>query len=137
MTAKSPMEIIEGMYGQFDDPAAMMALWHPDVAYFGMDERGDDRHFAGLEEFGGLYVATAALMDVMSDELIQADPVGEDLVMAHVQATRRGAATGESITSRYVIVLQILDGVITRGVDKVAEDYRAFFRRQFAATQPE
>jgi ketosteroid isomerase-like protein len=128
-----PVEIIEGMYGEFDDPQAMMALWHPDVSYFGMDHRGDDRFFAGLEQFGGLYVATAAVMDVMSDELVQAEAVGEDLVMAHVRATRRGAVTGESITSRYVIVLQVLDGTIVRGVDKVAEDYRAFFRRQAAA----
>src|SRR3954454_18431419 len=133
MTTKSPVEIIRGMYGEFDDPQAMMALWHPEVTYFGMDHRGDDRLFDGLEAFGGLYVATASVMDVMSDELIQADAVGEDLVMAHVRATRRGAVTGESITSRYVIVLQVVDGTIVRGVDKVAEDYRAFFRRQSAA----
>src|SRR5437868_3867203 len=108
MTVRSPVEIVEGMYGEFEDPQAMMALWHPEVSYFGMDHRGDDRLFSGLEEFGGLYLATAAVMDVMSDELIQIDPVGEDLVVAHVRATRRGALTGESITSRYVIVLQVL-----------------------------
>ncbi len=132
--ATSPIEIVERMYGQFDDPQAMMALWHPDVTYFGMDHRGDDRLFNGLEEFGGLYVATAAVMDVMSDELVQAEPVGDDLVMAHVRATRRGAVSGETIISRYVIVLQVLDGTIVRGIDKVADDYRAFFRRQSAAT---
>lgn len=137
MMAKSPTEIIEGMYGKFDDPQAMMALWHPDVSYFGMDERGDDRLFAGLEEFGRLYMETAAVMDVMSDDLILADPVGEDLVMAHVQATRRGRVTGETITSRYVIVLHVLQGRIVRGVDKVADDYRVFFRRQAAAMRPE
>jgi ketosteroid isomerase-like protein len=131
------MEIIERMYGDFDDPQAMMALWHPDVSYFGMDQGGDDRLFEGLEEFGRLYSATAAVMDVMTDELIEAYSVGEDLVMAHVQATRGGAITGERITSRYVIVLQVLDGTIVRGVDKVAEDYRAFFRRQAAAMAAE
>jgi hypothetical protein len=137
MTAKSPLEIVQGMYGQFDDPQAMMALWHPDVNYFGMDHRGDDRLFDGLEEFGQLYAATAAVMDLMSDELVQAVPVGEDLVMAHVSATRRGAVTREGITSSYVIVLQVVDGAIVRGIDKVAEDYRAFFRRQAAAVGPE
>ena len=110
-----------------------MALWHPEVSYFGMDQRGDDRLFEGLEAFGALYAATAAVMDVMSDELAQAYPAGEDLVMGHVRATRRGAVTGESITSSYVIVLHVLEGTIVRGVDKVAEDYRAFFRRQSAA----
>jgi ketosteroid isomerase-like protein len=137
MTALSPLQVIERMYGAFDDPEAMMALWHPDVSYFGMDHVGDDRLFEGLEQFGALYVATAAVMDVMSDELDRAEPVGEDLVMAHARATRRGAATGETITSSYVIVLQVVDGAIVRGVDKVAEDYRAFFRRQAAATDRE
>src|SRR3954451_8141205 len=106
MSALSPIQVIERMYGAFDDPAAMMALWHPEVTYFGMDHRGDDRLFDGLEAFGGLYVATASVMDVMSDELIQAAAVGDALVMPHVRAPPRGAVTGETITSRYVIVLQ-------------------------------
>src|SRR4051794_38375518 len=27
------VEIVEGVYGQFDDPQAMMALWHPEVGH--------------------------------------------------------------------------------------------------------
>ena len=106
-----------------------VALFAPNLRYFGGDQFGRFREFGSRDEFFGMAIEAMALNDEFSNDLVDAYAVGDSLVMAHFRAHRRSRASGEVLDTDYVMVLRIDGGIVTHGVDLIDGDATAYFSR--------
>lgn len=111
------------------DMQTVLGLYSPDLKYYGYDASARPREFGSRDEFFAMVMEAMALCDEFSMELVNAYPVGDSLVMAHVHAHRRSRASGEALDDDFAMVSRIDDGQVTRGVDLIGPAFVGFWQR--------
>jgi ketosteroid isomerase-like protein len=99
------------------DMQTALNVYSPGLHYYGYDTTATPREFGSRDEFFGMVMEAMSYTDEFATELVQAYPVGESLVMAHVRAHRRARQSQETIDDDFVMAFRIEDGHITHGFD--------------------
>ena len=114
------------------DIEGTLAMFSPDLRYYGGDGTGGSREFSSRDDFFGMVLELMAQNEVFTDELIDAYAVGDEIVMAHVRGHRQ-APGQEPLLFDYVMAFRVHDGVVTHGVDVFDSDAEEYMVRATAA----
>lgn len=108
------------------DVSTVLNMYAPDLKWHGGNEFGTPTDFESRDDFFGMFMRSLELNDESTMELVEAMPVGESLVMAHVRGHRRARATQRVADFDFVMAFRIENGAVTHGIellDRDAEDY--------------
>jgi ketosteroid isomerase-like protein len=111
------------------DMEAVIGMYSPELKYYGYDATARPREFASRDEFFAMVMGAMSYCDEFSMDLVNAYPVGDSLVMAHVHAHRRSRESQETIDDDFAMVFRIDDGQVTHGVDLIGPAFVDFWRR--------
>jgi ketosteroid isomerase-like protein len=114
-----------------DAPTAVSIL-SPQIRYYGYDHKGTAREFSDRDDFFAMVIQAVTQTDEFTNELVQAFPVGETLVVAHVHARRRAKKSQEAVDDDFVIAYRIENGQITHGIDLCGPALVDFWKRNAA-----
>ena len=114
------------------DIDAVLRMYSSDLKWHGANELGTPTDFDSRDDFFGMFLRSFEIFDESTMELVDATPVGDSLVAAHVRAHRRARDTQQVADFDFVMAFRIEDGQVTHGVDLLdrgAEDYFAALKR--------
>lgn len=114
------------------DINAVLNMYSPDLKWHGGNEFGTPTDFESRDDFFGMFMRSFELNDESTMELVDAIPVGDSLVTAHVRAHRRSRDTQQVADFDFVMAFRVENGQVTHGVDLLdrdAEDYFAALKR--------
>lgn len=126
--ATSSVAVVRAGYAALadGDMESVISQWDPDVVYWGYDENGQPKEFQSRDEFFGMVLKAAGKWETFANELVEAYPVGPELVMCHLRCTRKPPA-GDPFVFEVAQMLQIKDGRIIRAAELVDSGTRAFY----------
>jgi ketosteroid isomerase-like protein len=104
---------------------AVISQWDPDVVYWGYDENGQPKEFRSRDEFFGMVLQAAATWETFTNELVEAYPVGPELVMCHLRCTRKAPAQDPFVFD-VAQMLQLREGQIVRAAELIDSRTRSF-----------
>lgn len=121
--------MIRAGYQALDAGAMDVVLnnWHPDVAYYGFDGAGQPREFHGVNELFAMLGDVAAKMDIFTNDLLDIQAVGLDMVVCRVRANRKPRGGG-ACCHEFVQVFRVENGKITRGVEMISSATEGYYR---------
>jgi hypothetical protein len=119
-SGEANVALIKAGYEAFDRGAMDVVLdnWHPDVVYYGFDGAGQAREFRGLDVLFAMFGEVATKMEVSTNDLLDVQAVGSDMVICRVRANRK-PRDGDAFAHEFVQVFRVEDGKITRGVEMI------------------
>jgi uncharacterized protein len=110
------------------DIDTVLNMYSPDLKWHGGDEHGTPTDFGSRDDFFGMFMRSLEIFDESTMELVDATPVGDSLVAAHVRAHRRARDTQQVADFDFIMAFRVENGHVTHGVDLLdgdAEDYFA------------
>lgn len=127
-TATSSVAIVRAGFAALadGDMETVIAQWDPDVVYWGYDANGQPKEFRSRDEFFGMVLQAAGRWEAFTNELVEAYPVGPELVMCHLRCRRKAPGQAPFVFDAAQI-LQITAGRIVRAAEIVDSGTRAFY----------
>ncbi len=128
--AEENVELVKKGFAAYDagDLDTVIAMWHPDVLYHGFNAEGERAEYRGRDAFFGMLIQAGALLEENVNEIVSAQPVGDEIVVVQVRGKRRAKGDKETTFIDYVMVLRIENGQVTHGTDMVDSKDEAFWR---------
>jgi ketosteroid isomerase-like protein len=121
--------MIQAGYKAFDEGAMDVVFdnWHPDVVYYGFDGGGQPREFHGVNELFAMLGDLATKMEIVTNEILEIQAVGPDMVVCRVRAHRK-PRDGNAISHEFVQIFRIENGKITRAVEMISSAIEDYYR---------
>jgi ketosteroid isomerase-like protein len=105
----------------------------PTLRYYGYDATGERREFRNRDDLFATYMQVITKTENPTTRLVQALPVGDTLVMAHVRVHRSAKQTRDTVDDDVVMAFRIENGQITQGVELCGSAIIGFWKRNGAA----
>ena len=121
--------MVKAGYKALDEGAMDVVLnnWHPEVVYYGFDGAGQPHEFHGVDELLAMVGDVTAKMEIFTNDLLDVEAVGPDMVVCRVRANRKPRG-GDVIAHEFVQVLRVENGKITRGVEMISSATEDYYR---------
>ena len=135
MTENPNVALVHRLFSSWaaGDATTAVNILSPQIRYYGYDHKGTAREFRDRDDFFAMVMQAVAATDEFTNELVQAFPIGETLVVAHVHARRRAKKSQEAVEDDFVTAYRIENGQITHGIDLCGPALLAFWKRNAAA----
>jgi ketosteroid isomerase-like protein len=109
------------------DLDTVLDMYSPDLKWHGGDEFGIPTDFDSRDDFFGMFMRSFEIFDESTMELVDAIPVGDSLVTAHVRAHRRTRDTQQVADFDFVMSFRVVNGKVTHGADLLDGDTEDYF----------
>lgn len=97
------------------DIDTVLSMYSPDLKWHGGNEFGAPTDFESRDDFFGMFMRSFEVFDESTMELVDATPVGDSLVAAHVRAHRRVRDTQQVADFDFVMAFRVENGQVTHG----------------------